>query len=135
MPFAILLVVLPLACILGAICVSVGAGTISLVVNPHALINIAVCMNELALAISFVLAPLALVAAAVWPNLLAPAVALLSEPLALVDSIGVKSCGLLGDSTADCVLLILCFELLHQPLRCPRQRYEQRRILPRCLKY
>ena len=81
---AFLLVVDPVAVVLGAVEVDVLASTVGLVVHPLPLIDIAIRVNESTVPIGAVAVPVALVVGAIVPDLLTAATALAVEPLAFV---------------------------------------------------
>lgn len=87
---AVLLIVTPLAHILGSVGVSVSAATICLVVNPFSLIDVAVSVVQLTAAVRFAVLPLSLVATAIEPFLFSLAVANAIVPLSLIDSTAVE---------------------------------------------
>lgn len=84
-----LLVVLPVAAVLGAICVSILPIAMCLVVFPEAVVDVSVSMNQPSSAIRFIIFPVSLVDASVRPNLVALTVTHvgLHVPLAFVKSV------------------------------------------------
>ena len=87
---AVLLVILPLADVLGAVGMSVGSMTVGLIVNPFAFINVTICVEELTEAIGFAVAPVTLVAGAIEPVLLTLAVTDTVQPFAFVDRTAIQ---------------------------------------------
>ena len=83
---SVLLVLFPLAAVLGPVQVTVRAEAVRLIIGPHAVVHVAICMDQSALAVGLTVGPVALVQGAVWPNLNSFALPDLgaSEPLSLI---------------------------------------------------
>lgn len=81
-----LLIIAPLADILGSIGMRVGSVAVGFVVDPVTFIDVAVCVVELAAAVRFAIGPLALVATSIEPFLLSLTVTVVIQPFAFVDS-------------------------------------------------
>ena len=104
-----LLVVLPVAAVLGAIGVGVLAEAVSLVVLPEAIINIPVSMYEPTASVGFIVFPVAFVDASVRPNLITLTMShiCLHIPLSLIECIVSKRLDFLSNLANPIVLLIL----------------------------
>lgn len=105
---AVLLVVEPLALVVGAVRVGVGSHTLSFIVHPLSLVNVSICVNKFSLTICFVITPLSFITTAIGPELSANAVAHAIEPLASVGSSVAQSVGTLGHASILVGLLIGC---------------------------
>ena len=103
---SVLLVVEPLALVVGTISVRVGAHAFSLVIYPLPLIDITISMHQLSLPVSFIVAPLAFIATAIRPELGANAIARAVQPLACILSAIAKGIRALRDAAILIDLLI-----------------------------
>ena len=101
-----LLIIKPLALIVGAICVRISAHSFSLIVHPLSLIDVTICVDKLTLSISLVISPLSFIPATIGPQLSANAIAHAIQPLACVCCSVAQSVGTLCDAPILISLLV-----------------------------
>ena len=94
-----LLVIKPLAFVVGAVRVGVSAHAFGLVVDPLSFIDISVGVHKLSVSVGFVVSPLAFVATAIWPELGADAVTHAIKPLTSVSGSVTQGVGTFRNSS------------------------------------